>query len=118
MTIPADLLSNLMTSTEDVFETMVFKPLVRMPPLDGEGDKKGASVVATVAFAGHRRGLVAIHSSIDAARNIACAMLGIPEDEITGEIPDAMGEVPTWLRARSATSWRRSSRPQRSRSRR
>ena len=49
--------------------------------------------MATVAFAGHRRGLVAIHSSIDAARNIACAMLGIPEDEINGEIPDAMGEV-------------------------
>ena len=93
MTIPDELLSSLMTSTEEVFETMVFKPLVRLPPVDGETERKGPNVVATVAFAGHRRGLVAIHSSIDAARNIACAMLGIPENEINGEIPDAMGEV-------------------------
>ncbi|MFM8534739.1 MAG: chemotaxis protein CheX [Acidimicrobiia bacterium] len=93
MTIPAELLSDLMTSTEEVFETMVFKPLVRMPPVDTEPDRKGANVVATVAFAGHRRGLVCIHSSIDAARNIAGAMLGMAGDEITGEIPDAMGEV-------------------------
>jgi chemotaxis protein CheX len=93
MTIPAELLSSLMTSTEEVFETMVFKPLVRMPPVEEAAPRKGPNVVATVAFAGHRRGLVAIHSSIDAARNIACAMLGIPENEINGEIPDAMGEV-------------------------
>jgi chemotaxis protein CheX len=93
MTIPAELLSNLMTSTEEVFETMVFKPLVRMPAVDADAQRKGTNVVATVAFAGHRRGLVAIYSSIDAARNIASAMLGIPEEEITGEIPDAMGEV-------------------------
>lgn len=93
MTIPAELLSNLMTSTEEVFETMVFKPLVRKPPVESEPDRKGANVVATVAFAGHRRGLVCIHSSIDAARNIAGAMLGMAEEEITGEIPDAMGEV-------------------------
>ena len=93
MTIPAELLSNLMTSTEEVFETMVFKPLVRMPPVDTDADRRGANVVATVAFAGHRRGLVCIHSSVDAARNIAGAMLGMAEDEITSEIPDAMGEV-------------------------
>lgn len=93
MTIPAELLSNLMTSTEEVFETMVFKPLVRMEPVETEPERKGANVVATVAFAGHRRGLVCIHSSVDAARNIAGAMLGMAEDEITSEIPDAMGEV-------------------------
>ncbi len=93
MTIPADLLSNLMTSTEEVFETMVFKPLVRMPPVDTDADRRGANVVATVAFAGHRRGLVCIHSSVDAARNIAGAMLGMAQEEITSEIPDAMGEV-------------------------
>lgn len=93
MTIPAELLSNLMTSTEEVFETMVFKPLVRMPPVETEAERKGANVVATVAFAGHRRGLVCIHSSVDAARNIAGAMLGMAQEEITSEIPDAMGEV-------------------------
>ena len=64
-----------------------------VPPVEEITERKGANVVATVAFAGHRRGLVAIHSSIDAVRNIACAMLGIPENEINDEIPDAMGEV-------------------------
>ena len=71
-----------------------------VPVRAGSGSASGSRtsglktiVVATVAFAGHRRGLVSIHSSIDAARSIACAMLGIPEEEITGEIPDAMGEV-------------------------
>lgn len=93
MTIPVELLSNLMTSTEEVFETMVFKPLVRMPPVEIDTKPKGANVVATVAFAGHRRGLVCIHSTVDAARNIAGAMLGMAEDEITSEIPDAMGEI-------------------------
>lgn len=93
MTIPAELLTNLMASTEEVFETMVFKPLVRMPAAGLEPERKGANVVATVAFAGHRRGLVAIHSSIDAAKSIAGAMLGIAVDDLNGEIPDAMGEV-------------------------
>ena len=93
MTIPEELMTNLRTSAEEVFDTMVFKPLVRLPEADPEPARTGTNVVATVAFAGHRRGLVSIHSSIDAARSIACAMLGIPEEEITGEIPDAMGEV-------------------------
>ena len=57
MTIPEELLSSLMTSTEEVFETMVFKPLVRLPPVDGDAERKGPNVVATVAIAGHRRGL-------------------------------------------------------------
>lgn len=93
ISVPPELLASLMTSTEEVFETMVFKPLVRLPPAPADEQRKGANVVATVAFAGHRRGLVSIHSSIDTARHIAGAMLGMAEDEITGEIPDAMGEV-------------------------
>ena len=93
MTIPAELLTNLMTSTEEVFETMVFMPLVRVPAPDPEAARKGANVVATVAFAGHRRGLVAIHSSLDAAKSIAGAMLGIAVEDLNGEVPDAMGEV-------------------------
>jgi len=93
MTIPAELLTNLMTSTEEVFETMMFKSLTRLPAAEAGAERKGPHVVATVAFAGHRRGLVAIHSSIDAARSIAGAMLGIAIEDLNGEVPDAMGEV-------------------------
>ena len=45
------------------------------------------------AFAGHRRGLVAFHSSLDAAREIAGAMLGMPAETVNGEMPDAIGEI-------------------------
>lgn len=93
MTIPAEMLTDLMTSTEEVFETMMFKSLVRVPAVETASERKGAHVVATVAFAGHRRGLVAIHSSIDAARSIAGAMLGIAIEDLNDEMPDAMGEV-------------------------
>ena len=95
MTIPDELLTHLVTAAEEVFETMVFKPLVRMPaPVEAAGEpRKGTHVVATVAFAGHRCGLVCIHSSLDAAKVIAGAMLGIPSEEVNGEMPDAMGEV-------------------------
>lgn len=93
MTIPAELLTNLITSTEEVFETMVFKPLVRLPVVEHTREVTGAHVVATVAFAGHRRGVVAIHASLETARDIAGAMLGMPAASVDQEMPDAMGEV-------------------------
>jgi chemotaxis protein CheX len=93
MTIPAELLTNLITSTEEVFETMVFKPLVRLPVVQTGCEVKGAHVVATVAFAGHRRGIVSIHASLETARDIAGAMLGLPAESVSTEMPDAMGEV-------------------------
>lgn len=93
MTISADLITSLVAATEEVFETMIFKPLVRVPPTDGQGGPRQSGVVASVAFAGHRRGLVSIHSSLDAARNITGAMLGMPCQTVNGEMADAMGEV-------------------------
>ncbi len=90
MTISSQLLASLVTATEEVFETMVFKPLVRVPPAAGP---RQSGVVASVAFAGHRRGMVSIHSSLAAARDITGAMLGMPCETVNGEMPDAMGEV-------------------------
>ena len=93
MTIPESVLGHLVVPTEEVFETMVFKPLTRGPFLDGDAVRPPSNVVATVAFAGHRRGLVAFHSSLDAAREIAGAMLGMPAETLNGEMPDAIGEI-------------------------
>jgi chemotaxis protein CheX len=93
MTIAPELLTNLVTSTEEVFETMVFKPLARLPVLEGQVGKIPSNVVATVAFAGHRRGLVAVHSTMAGARAIAGSMLGMPPDSLNGEVPDAIGEI-------------------------
>lgn len=93
MSIPEQLLTQLISVTEEVFETMVFVPVTV-----GAGDVQVAAgphrhVVATVAFAGHRNGFVSFRSSIDTANEIAGAMLGIPSDRVNGEMPDAMGEV-------------------------
>jgi chemotaxis protein CheX len=91
MTISKELLNLLATATEEVFETMVFKPVARQA--DAPPPRGASNVVATVAFAGHRCGLVAVHSSLDAAKTIAAAMLGLPVETLNGEVPDAVGEI-------------------------
>ena len=93
MDISAEVLVNLVSATEEVFETMVFKPIDRMPPVAGDTVRPASNVVAAVAFAGHRCGMVAFHSSFAAARVIAGAMLGMPSEAVNGEMPDAIGEI-------------------------
>jgi chemotaxis protein CheX len=93
MDIPEHVLSILIVATEEVFETMVFKPLTAGAPTEGHATKPKSQVVATVAFAGHRRGLVSVHSSLATANDIAGAMLGVAAESVNGEMPDAMGEI-------------------------
>lgn len=93
MNVSNEVLTQLLAATEEVFETMVFKPIARQDPIDDDAVRPKSNVVATVAFAGHRRGLVAFHSSLGTARTIAGAMLGMPAEEINGEMPDAIGEI-------------------------
>jgi len=93
MNMSNDVLAQLLAATEEVFETMVFKPVSRQDPIEDDKVRPPSNVVASVAFAGHRRGLVAFHSSIGAARNIAGAMLGMAPEDINGEMPDAIGEI-------------------------
>ena len=93
MTIPETVVGHLVVATEEVFETMVFKPVIRGALLGGDAVRPPSNVVATVAFAGHRRGLVAFHSSLGAAREIAASMLGLEPETVNGEMPDAIGEV-------------------------
>jgi chemotaxis protein CheX len=92
MDIAPTMLGYLVVATEEVFEKMV-KPITARPPIDGNATRPPSHVVATVAFAGHRRGLVAFHSSLSAAREIAGAMLGVHAETVNGEMPDAIGEI-------------------------
>ena len=92
MRIPEAILSPLVSATEEVFDTMLAIPLVREVPIESSTPVP-ANVVATVAFAGHRRGLVVFYSSLGAAKEIAGAMLGIPPETVNGEVPDAIGEI-------------------------
>lgn len=93
MPIPDVLLTELIAATEEVFARMVFMP-VTVGTVDAQvSPGPSRHVVATVAFAGHRNGFVSFHSSIDTAKLIAGSMLGIPEERINGEMPDAIGEI-------------------------
>jgi CheY-specific phosphatase CheX len=57
----------LVSATEEVFDTMLAIPLARQAPFESTTPVP-ADVVATVAFAGHRRGLVVYSSSMDAGQ--------------------------------------------------
>lgn len=92
MPVPDSLVSSLVSAAEEVFDTMLALPLTAQPEA-ADPPEMPANVVATVAFAGHRRGLVVIYSSMAAARTITGAMLGIDAHDVTTEVPDAMGEI-------------------------
>lgn len=91
--VSQEMLSILIASTQEVFETMVFRPLGSQTPIEGEALRPRSNVVGTVAFAGERCGIVAFYSTTETARTIAGAMLGIPSAQVNGEMPDAIGEV-------------------------
>jgi chemotaxis protein CheX len=93
MDISPDILTYLTTATQEVFEMMVFQTVESLPVIAADQQRPPSNVVATVAFAGHRRGFVALHSSMAAARGITGAMLGMEVETINGEMPDAIGEV-------------------------
>ena len=91
--IPNEMLSALVESTREVFQTMVFQQLGSQTPVEGDSPRPHSNVVGTVAFTGERCGIVAFYSTTDTARTIAGAMLGIPTAQVNGEMPDAIGEV-------------------------
>jgi len=93
MLIPEEMLVSLVESTEEVFETMVFKPLGSRKPIAGEALRPRSNVVGTVAFAGSSSGIVAFYSTTETARAIAGSMLGIRPEQVNGEMPDAIGEI-------------------------
>ena len=87
----ASLVDVLVGATTDVFETMIFRQLQTRETIWGHAARPKSQMVGTVGFAGSSTGLVAFHLSVDAAREITNAMLGIEIDE--EGLPDAVGEV-------------------------
>jgi chemotaxis protein CheX len=91
--IPKEMLSVLVESTQEVFDTMVFQPLASLTPIEGNVPRPSSNVVGTVAFAGERCGIVLFYTTAETANSITGAMLGIPAADVNGEMPDAIGEV-------------------------
>jgi len=106
------LVDTLTKSTEEVFETMVFRTLTSLLPIEGDALRPQSNVVGTVGFAGGACGLVAFYSTLDAARDIAGSMLGMDPADVNGEMADAIGEVTNMIAgsfrtqmAKSGHSW-------------
>jgi len=92
MEIPEPLIATLVAATQEVFETMVFKPVALDADADGPRSA-GPHIVATIAFAGYRCGFVSFCSAIDTAQEIAGAMLGLEPSAVNGQVTDAIGEI-------------------------
>ena len=111
-TIVDTLVDTLTKSTEEVFETMVFRTLTSLLPIEGDALRPQSNVVGTVGFAGGSSGLVAFYSTLDAARDIAGSMLGMEPADVKGEMADAIGEITNMIAgsfrtkmAQSGHSW-------------
>ncbi len=83
----------LIESTREVFEMMVQRELTFGVPIEGEALRPRSNVVGTVSFAGSQSGVVVFYCTLDAANEIAGALLGMPASDVNGEMPDAIGEM-------------------------
>lgn len=83
----------LQKATREVFDTMIFIGVEPDTPLHGLATETAAHVVASVPFAGESSGLVAFHTAIETAKQLAGSMLGMAPAEVDGEMTDAMGEI-------------------------
>lgn len=91
--IMSQSISLLIESTREVFSMMVQRDLTFGPPIEGDALRPKSNVVGTVSFAGTESGVVAFYSTIQAANEIAGALLGLDASEVNGEMPDAIGEI-------------------------
>jgi chemotaxis protein CheX len=91
--VTSPIVSHLAAATHEVFETMVFRTLSEGEPIEGNALRPGSNVVGTVGFAGSESGLVAFYSTLEAARDITGAMLGMSPADVNGEVADAIGEI-------------------------
>jgi chemotaxis protein CheX len=97
-----ELIGRLSEATLEVFDTMVFRALTPGTVIDGDVSTQngtsrvaGVKVAGSVGFAGSQQsGVVVFLSGLAAAREITAAMLGMSSmDDLTGEVPDAIGEI-------------------------
>ncbi len=89
-----DIKGFIETATKDVFDTMLSMS-VNETDGDSESLKNINRIVGTVSFAGEVMGNVSVHVSIDFAKTITAAMLGMEEEEVEDdeEIHDVIGEL-------------------------
>jgi chemotaxis protein CheX len=91
--VPEWMVRDVIDSTKEVFETMVFTPAVPGEPHPSIPGEPRAEVVATIALTGPSNAVVTLYGSIVMAKTIAGSMLGMAAEEINDEYADAIGEL-------------------------
>jgi chemotaxis protein CheX len=91
--VPGSMVRDLVESTQEVFQTMLFQEAEPRPPHEAVVGQPKADVIATVALTGPADAVVAIYGSVETARSLAASMLGLDAAEINDEFADAMGEL-------------------------
>jgi chemotaxis protein CheX len=92
-TVPAAMVRDIIDSTHEVFETMVFTNAVPGTPHPSRPGEPRAEVVATIALTGPSNAVVTLYGSIAMAKSIAASMLGMVAEDINEEYADAIGEL-------------------------
>jgi chemotaxis protein CheX len=92
-TVPDSMVRDIIDSTQEVFETMVFIDAVPGTPHPSMPGEPRAEVVATIALTGPSNAVVTIYGSTIMAKTIAASMLGMAAEEINDEYADAIGEL-------------------------
>lgn len=90
-----DLKGFVANSVRGVFQTMLSMSLSPSDPPSRETLADGRHIVGTVGFAGTVMGNVNLFVSLEFAREMTAAMLGISPEEVGGEeeVKDVVGEV-------------------------
>ena len=91
--VPDHMVRDLVESTREVFETMLFQHVVSHPARPAVSREPRADVVATIHLTGPSRAVIGLYCSEPVAKSMAGSMLGIEADDVNDEFPDALGEL-------------------------
>ena len=91
--VPDQLVRDLVESTREVFEAMLFQKVVSRPSRPAVSREPRADVVATIHLTGPCRAVIGLYSSEPVAKSMAGSMLGLDATEIGDEFADAVGEL-------------------------
>jgi chemotaxis protein CheX len=87
----------IISSTRDLFSTMVMMDPSDDLPLSEPINRFKCSITGMVGFAGTYSGVISIHCPVNLALKITSSMLGMECDEVNDDLNDAIGEIANML---------------------
>lgn len=93
----SDIAYYVITSTKEVFSTMVMMELADAYPLKEPVTRFHCSVTGMVGLAGTYSGILSIHCPRGFAALITSNMLGLEIEEVGDDVNDALGEIANML---------------------